>query len=149
HAYRGVTVSVLGPAEIAELYELRTLLEGYLIDHALENLDDEMIARLETVVADMEATDDLSARLEKRQEFYQLLYEQADRPRALDLVNHLRGSVGRYLLLQRIDEHRGHKSLMDHVRVRDAEGAKQWLAEHLLRVSQRLQEMAADSETTD
>src|SRR3954463_2354238 len=42
HHCRGVTVSVLRADEIAEIYELRILLESYLLKLAIAALDDEL-----------------------------------------------------------------------------------------------------------
>lgn len=141
HPYRGATVSVLRPEEIAEIYDMRILLESYLLEHAIDNLDDDVLTRLESVVEDLERASDLGDRLEKRRLFYQVLYGQAQRPRTLMQVEHLRGSVGRYLLLQRVDEHHGHEVLMGYLRARDVEAARLWLSAHLRRVSSMLQEM--------
>jgi DNA-binding GntR family transcriptional regulator len=146
HSYRGAIVSVLSAEEIAEIYELRILLESYLLERAIERIDDPVLDTLESIVTELENAQEPGERLEKRRSFYELLYEQADRPRALGQVNHLRGSVGRYLLLQRVHEHRGHTDFMGYLRERDVERAKAWLDAHLTRVSQTLQEMVqADS----
>ncbi|MDT5154491.1 MAG: hypothetical protein QOI01_6224, partial [Mycobacterium sp.] len=61
--YRGATVSVLRPAEIAEIYELRVLLESYLLRLAIEALDDELVDRLEAIVDELEKANELSDRL--------------------------------------------------------------------------------------
>jgi Mn-dependent DtxR family transcriptional regulator len=52
--YRGATVSVLRPSEIAEIYELRILLESYLLKLAIASIDDELVDRLEAIVREME-----------------------------------------------------------------------------------------------
>lgn len=145
HPHRGARVSVLAPGEIAEIYELRTLLETYLLERAIARLDDSLLDHLESIVHDLEASDDLNYRLDKRWEFYQHLYERAGRPRTLLLANHLRGSIGRYLLLQRVDEHRGHEDLLSHLRERDVQAATDWLRGHLQHVSDSLQELIADA----
>src|SRR5690554_1859096 len=48
HPHRGATVSVLRPEEIAEMYELRILLECYLIERAMERLDEEALDELDS-----------------------------------------------------------------------------------------------------
>ena len=143
HPYRGATVSVLQPHEIAEIYELRVLLECHLLEHAVARLDAGLLVRLEAVVARMEASRELGERLEARREFYELLYQRAERPRALAQVNNLRSSVGRYLLLQRVDEPHGHEDFLAFLRARDTEHAQEWLAAHLNRVSRKLQSLLA------
>jgi DNA-binding GntR family transcriptional regulator len=146
HPYRGATVSVLRPDEIAEIYELRILLESYLLKLAVEAIDDELVDRLEAIVADMENAEELSERLDRRYQLYEQLYLRANRPRALAQVNNLRGSVGRYLLLQRVDEQHSHEELINHLRARDAKAATAWLVKHLRKVSDRLQAIVASDE---
>lgn len=143
HPYRGATVSVLQPHEIAEIYELRVLLEGYLLEQAMARLDDEALDELEAAVLRLESADELGDRLEARREFYQLLYERAERPRALAQVNTLRSSVGRYLLLQRVDEQHGHEDFLRFLRAKDVKRAKDWQARHLMKVSRKLQSLVA------
>lgn len=147
NAYRGATVSVLRAPEIAEIYELRVLLEGYLLEHAMATMDDAVLDRLEGIVRELDGDEELGDRLENRRMFYQVLYEAADRPRALAQVNNLRSSVGRYLLLQRVDEGHGHERFMALLRARDLPAAKAWLVEHLERVSAKLQSMVSEEQS--
>lgn len=145
--HMGATVSVLQPEEIAELYELRILLESYLLEHAIPKLTSERLAELSDLVrrADHDGEDALGDRLERRKAFYRQLYELAERPRALEMADRLRTAVGRYLLLQRVDEHpTAHLELLEYLDVRDVEGAKRWLVEHLGNVSAQLQRQVAD-----
>lgn len=144
--YRGATVSVLSPAEIAEIYELRALLESYLLRLAIDTLDDEFLDRLEGIVAELENADELSERLERRYQMYEELYRRADRPRALAQVTNLRAAVGRYLLLQRVDEHHSHEELIGHLRARNADAAVAWLLHHLEKVRSKLQAIVASEE---
>jgi DNA-binding GntR family transcriptional regulator len=146
HPYRGATVSVLRPDEIAEIYELRILLESYLLKLAVQAMDDELVDRLEAIVKDLENAEELSERLDRRYQLYEQLYQRANRPRALAQVNNLRGAVGRYLLLQRVDEQHSHEELINHLRKRDAKAATTWLVKHLQKVSDRLQAIVANEE---
>lgn len=146
HPYRGATVSVLRPDEIAEIYELRILLESYLLKLAIQSIDDELVDRLEAIVKDLEDAEELSERLDRRYQLYELLYQRANRPRALAQVNNLRGAVGRYLLLQRVDEQHSHEELISHLRKRDAKAATAWLVKHLNKVSDKLQAIVANEE---
>lgn len=148
HPYRGATVSVLRPDEISEIYELRILLESYLLKLAIEAMDDELVEQLEEIVKDLENAEELSERLERRYQLYEVLYQRANRPRALQQVNNLRGAVGRYLLLQRVDEQHSHEELIRHLRARDTKSATAWLVKHLHKVSDRLQAIVANDEKT-
>ena len=146
HPHRGATVVVLSAKEIGEIYDIRVLLEGYLIEKAIANLDDDVMAELAVLEKQLDHAPDAASRLDARKNFYRRLYEAADRPKALQLVDQLRVSVGRYLLLQRIDEHAGHDDFMDALTRRDAVAARAWLSAHLGRVSVAMQEMVAEAE---
>jgi DNA-binding GntR family transcriptional regulator len=145
YPHRGATVSVLRPHEIAEIYELRVLIEGHLLELALANLTDDALADLEELVGHLDGDPLVPERLERRKEFYERLYELADRPRALGMAKQLRDSVGRYLLLIRSDELHPHEDLMVHLRSRDNAAAKRWLAAHLKSVSRKLQQVVAQA----
>lgn len=148
YPHRGAMVSILGAKEIAELYELRILLEGYLIDRAMPNVTDETLERMRRTVDKLEESQDLAERLELRKEFYEFLYGLADRPRALTEAVTLRAAVGRYLLLQRVEEQGGHPGLLTYLDARDAKGAKRWIARHLTKVSRELQHLVSQDELT-
>jgi DNA-binding GntR family transcriptional regulator len=140
--HRGAVVAALRREEITELYEMRVLLEGYLLERAIGQLTEHDMERLERIAERLEGSEELTERLEARKDFYHELYALADRPRAAALVEQLRDSVGRYLLLQRVDESStGHFALLDYVRNRDAGGAKTWLEAHLRRVGEKLQNL--------
>jgi DNA-binding GntR family transcriptional regulator len=148
HPHRGATVSVLRPDEIAEIYEMRVLLESYLLERAIPHLTDAVLAELRELVAELENETQLEARLEKRKLFYQRLYWLAQRPRAVAQVNALRASVGRYLLLQRLDEHTSHGGLIGFLEARDTAGAVSWLHQHLGHVCHELQQLVAAEENS-
>jgi DNA-binding GntR family transcriptional regulator len=147
--YRGARVSVLAPEEIAEIYEMRIVLECYLLEQLMGKIDDALVDDLESIVTRLESTEEVGPRLERRRSFYDTLYERAGRPRTLAQVNNLRGSVGRYLLLQRVHEHHGHEDLIGFLRARDLAGAQRWLTDHLQFVSSTLQEQVAREAVAD
>jgi DNA-binding GntR family transcriptional regulator len=145
--HRGAIVAALRREEIAELYEMRILLEAYLLERAIANLTDEDLERLDGLAARLESTEELAERFTARRSFYRELYALAGRPRAEALVEQLRDSVGRYLLLQRVDEGAsGHFGLLGYVRKRDAAGGGAWLETHLRRVSDKLQHLVPDED---
>ena len=146
--YRGATVSVLRADEIAEIYDMRVLLEVYLLKLAMKDIDDAFLDRLDTIARDLDDAQELSARLDYRYQFYETLYRRANRPRALAQVNSLRGSVGRYLLLQRVDERHSHAELIAQLRARDTRAAVAWLTKHLGKVSTRLQQMVDSQDSS-
>ena len=79
-------------SEIAEVYELRIVLEGHLLECAGQRLDEETLDRLQPIA---DGVEDLPARLHQRRLFRQALYERAGRPRALVEAGKLWDSVER------------------------------------------------------
>lgn len=145
--HQGATVSALRPGEIAEYYELRILLESYLLEHAIPRLSPQRLQELSSLErrADDDREDALADRLERRRDFYRRLYELAGRPRALEMVEQLRTAVGRYLLLVRVDERpTAHLGLLEHLEQRDISGAQRWIAHHLNNVSTQLQHLVEE-----
>jgi DNA-binding GntR family transcriptional regulator len=143
HAHRGASVTVLGAKEIAEVYEMRVVLESYLLGKAMEKIDDSGLASLQTLLEELTASEESPARLDRRRDFYGVLYSFAESPRAIALVDNLRAAVGHYLLLQQVEETPVHSELLDFLRQRDLDGARSWLARHLNRVSETLQELVS------
>ena len=147
--HRGARVSVLKPDEVAELYAIRMLLEDRLLDLACRKITPEGLAVIreaareidEGIAADAStwrSTDDI----DRRRNFYSLLYSRADQPRTLRLVEQLRDEVGRYLLMQRVHSHEpSHVAFVELVAAGDRRAARRWLREHLKKVSVEIQQV--------
>jgi DNA-binding GntR family transcriptional regulator len=143
HPYRGATVSILGAKEIKEIYELRMILESYLLRHAIPNLTEKVLGELRVIVEQLEESIEPGHRLDLRYSFYETLYNCADRPRAMAQASNLRTAVGRYLLLQRADDNHAHAEFFGYLVAQDSENAQVWLSSHLMHVSEKLQNLVA------
>jgi len=138
----GAVVRALRPEQVVEIYELRILLETYLLRHAAARLTPERLERIGGELGGAHATADSADSWGRRHSFYHSLYESADRPRALEIADQLRLAVGRYLLQQRIDEYNdAHLKLLDRLKADDVESAVAMLEEHLRKVSVQLQQL--------
>jgi DNA-binding GntR family transcriptional regulator len=145
--YKGAIVSELSFGEISEVYDLRIMVETYLLESAMNKLTPEILNELKKLAGgfDKDVYKSKSEWLERRKIFYERLYQLAERPRALAFAQQLRNSVGRYLLLQRVDQTpEPHMGLLKYLDAGDVEGAKQWLTEHLSKVSSQLQRLVGD-----
>jgi hypothetical protein len=91
--------------------------------------------------------------LDTRVRFYREVYDSASNPLLVELIEELRGHVGRFLLGFRFDgqghTHRTHTALVDFVRSGDIDAAEAWLREHLEEVRAGIVDLAstADEET--
>lgn len=149
HAHRGATVASLTGRQIAEIYELRILLEGFALEKAMENLTEERLQELAEMAKELDASRDPSVWLEHRQRFYAQLYAYAERPEALALIRRLRAFVGPYLLLRRVvEEPHGHLGILDLLQEGDVAAAKRWLGSHLQQVSEELQRVVEEEHLT-
>jgi DNA-binding GntR family transcriptional regulator len=149
YPHRGATVSVLQRREIAEIYEIRILLEGHLLELAMANLTDEALADLEALGGQVDNDSGPTDHLDRRKEFYERLYGLAERPQALAMSKQLRSMVGRYLLMIRADDLQRHENLLPYLHRRDAVAAKKWLAAHLGSVSRKLQAVVPDTDEAE
>lgn len=132
HPHRGAVVTTLTVEQARETYELRALLETYALRRSMARMT---TMRAQTLV-------ELGHRLDKRPEggqfldervrFYRELYDAAENPVLIGIIEELRGTVGRYLLGLRLDhQHDGHGKLAELAARGDVEGAEECLRQHL------------------
>jgi DNA-binding GntR family transcriptional regulator len=147
-AHKGATVRSLSPKEIAEIYDLRALLETYALRAAASQVTKEELDEFEQLAQRLDGTTDPDEWVEVRQQFYERLYEIADRPRTTELIAKLRADVGRYWLMQRVTEgHEGqsHTVIVEALRDGSPIAAEEWLQDHLTDVSKELQRRVAEA----
>jgi len=137
---RGCFVRALELDELRELFPVMAVLEGLCAREALENADDQTLAELEAMHADLErhaAEGDIDAYYEDNFRFHQRLQELsgnrwlqrvvADLRKILRLARHTQLMVeGR--LQHSLEEHR---RVMDAFQRHDAAGVEQAMKEHL------------------
>lgn len=103
HPHRGAVVSLLSPDEIAELFDLRALLEPDLIRRAVPRQTGVDWAEAERVLADYAGAierHDVNAWGELNTEYHLALYRPAGRPQTLAVVRMLLANTDRYTRLQ-------------------------------------------------
>lgn len=139
-AHRGAVVSELSLEEIRELFDCRVLLEGDLLRRAIPRMGPRDFARAKEVQDSFDAAFEAGevkiwGQLNWR--FHQALYEPANRPLTLGLVQNLSFNVDRYLRLHlqlggAIQRARSdHRRLLALCRKRDIEGAHRALCQHI------------------
>jgi DNA-binding GntR family transcriptional regulator len=138
--HKGATVRALSTAEIAEIYELRAILEAYAVQAVAEKITAAQIDELETLASAVDSADDPDTWDEARRAFYRRLYEIADRPHTEELIRRLRADVGRYWRLRRIAEDHGHGHDVIVKALRDGrpEDAAEWIHTHFEELSEKL-----------
>lgn len=143
HPHRGATVSTLTVDDVAEIYEIRVRLEKFALRAACERVTPQDLAELQELAEAVDqAHDEANPEVwyQARQKFYRRLYEVARVPRTAQLIDRLRGEVGRYLHRMRASDSHGHKVIIEAIKSGDPFAAEQWLDEHLANVSKDIQE---------
>lgn len=138
-AHRRAVVSGLSPDRVAEIYELRGLIEGHLGEKAVPNVDRGRLATLSALNREMRDERDHQRWLELNREFHETLYEPAGRPAALELLQSLRQRGERYVqmwtrgrgLERPVEAAREHAAIVRAVRRGDAEATREAIMSHI------------------
>lgn len=141
HVYpnRGAFVISLSADEVTEIYEMRLLLEGDMIERAVPRMTPESWRRIDAAHAEATRTAGGPEWIEGDWRFHRALYEPAARPRQLATIETLRSTVARYssghdALPTRTPEWLAdHDAILEACRARAAVAAKQRLVQHLKR----------------
>lgn len=145
-SYRRAVVRSLSIDRIMELYDIRALLEVYMLEHAVPNIDEERLRTLRELEEQMQGVEDHARWLELNGRFHFLLYEPSGAATALELSEQLRTRSERYVNLwtsgtgmQRNEEAgREHRRILRHVAKGDAAAASAELQKHIAHTRERL-----------
>lgn len=96
-AHRRAVVVGFNRERILEIFDLRGLIEGYLLERAAPNLDAERLDALRRMCDEMDRTRDHDAWLAKNRAFHEALYAPANATSAQQIVEQLTAQVERYL----------------------------------------------------
>lgn len=148
--HRGSVVRVLEPEEIRETYELRIVLETFVLRSVIERITPEEIEELLALAEEIDGDAEGDAWLTSTERFYEHLYVIAGLPLTADIIHRLRANVGRYWLSLKVLQHEGatHRVIIDAIRKGDPARAERWLTDHLTRVSKELQRRVAEQRET-
>ena len=139
---RGAFVISLSPDEVREIYEMRVLLEGDMIERAVPRMAADDWRRIDAAHAEATRTAGTAGWMEGDWSFHRALYEPAGRARQLDLVEQLRATVARYSTrYDALPEHTArwladHDSIVEACRARAAVASRKRLEAHLARAAQ-------------
>ncbi len=134
-------VTALSGSDIAELFDLRAMLEPDLIRRAVPRLTAADFERAETLLADYAAAigrGDLEAYGELNREYHLSLYRASGRSQTLELVRVLLANTDRYTRVQlAMSEGATTRAKREHA-AGDAEGAARLTLDHVLAVREDL-----------
>jgi len=136
--YRGAVVPKLSEKEITEIYEMREMIEPYLLKAAIDNMTPERIEHLNHIIDESHRTSDLTKWAGLNVDFHRTLYEAADKPVASQVLDKLLVRADRYLKMQRFlssqtqeESDAEHLRILERVKAGDKSGAVEALLEHI------------------
>ncbi len=99
HPNRGAFVSALSAAEAREIYTIRIALETVVLEAAIPALTPSMLMQAENTLRVMDVETDVARWTELNWQFHAQLYQAADMPRVISILEPLHVNVSRYLVL--------------------------------------------------
>lgn len=142
--HRGAVVFRPTVDDLKEFYEIREVLESLAISLAMPNIDGNQVKELNAIIEKMRRMDDARRWLKLNDEFHLRLYERADRPRLVGLIESLRDGSTPYIHMfvagrprsARADEE--HQDILDACANGDRRAAEAAIRNHLRSASREL-----------
>jgi DNA-binding GntR family transcriptional regulator len=136
--FRGALVPKRSTAEIVEIYELRLLIEPFLLRMAVAKITSQQLRDLRDILQRSRETDIVAEWTALNVAFHRRLFAAADRPLTLQTLDNLLTRADRYLKMQnflsastKAESDAEHARLLDLVAAGDAYGAVQVLTDHI------------------
>jgi DNA-binding GntR family transcriptional regulator len=141
--HRGARVRTLSVSQIEEIYRLRLLLESQALRLSMARMRPERLAKMRELAEQLDGEPEGANFLETRVRFYREVYDAENNPLTVEMVEELRGHVGRYLLgFRAVGHNHTHRELVDHIEAGDLMAAESWLRAHLEEVRERIADLA-------
>ena len=150
-AHRRAVVVGFSVERILEIFDIRAMLEGYMLQRAAPNLDGAALDRLAKLCDEMDAARGHDAWLAKNREFHQTLWTAAQAPTALQLVEQLTTQVERYLRRTErgVDRQREagkeHREIVEALRAGKVPTARKALERHVAGTRERIRARLTDA----
>lgn len=142
YPHRGTVVSELPADELAELHQVRTLLERFIARRAARNATPQDIEKLRTILARAKRGEEPDEILEAVEDFNTALFEISRADHLVDLTRRIRELLQRVLVsnhmdpVRRAEAHEEHQRIVEALAANDPDRAEQCTIEHLRRAPQ-------------
>jgi DNA-binding GntR family transcriptional regulator len=146
HRNKGAVVTKISEPELAQIFEVRVLLEVQAIRLAVPNMTEETFANADRICDEFLDNNDIGHWAELNWELHACLYEPAQRPFLTNLIRSIHDKVERYLRLQMTlgeSKERAnveHREIIQACRDRDANKAAELIEQHIIGVCRTLYE---------
>ena len=137
---KGAYVSDLSFKDIADVFEIRTALEGLAAGLAAERITEEELETLERLLVEKQEAitqNDISRLVEVDTKFHELMYQASRNKRLSTIISNLREQIQRFRLTSLSYPGRNKESLEEHKKIaeaiqsRDVQLARQLATEHI------------------
>ncbi|MGO1118103.1 GntR family transcriptional regulator [Rhodovibrionaceae bacterium A322] len=148
-SHKGAVVAELSTSEIAELFELRLLLESWLLGLAIPRMTKRDLDKAEELVERMVAYDQISEWGVLNRQFHQTLLRPSGRSKTLEMLERVHANTDRYVRMQismtsgQKRAHEEHQQLIALCREKDTARAIRCLEQHIDVVKNQLLEKFA------
>jgi len=118
--YKGCVVSSLSDDEVAEIYELRLLLEPLIIKSAVENIDKQTLKTARTYCEEFSAEENSANWGELNRKFHEALYQSANKPFHLKIIKEASDRIDSYIRAQLVLTEGMEKARIEHMGILEA-----------------------------
>ena len=144
-SHKGAEVTRLEPAEIAELFEIRMMLEARLLELAMPNITEANLQAAQDLINAMCDDAEIQEWGSLNWQFHETLYRPAQRSVTMKILRQIHQNIDRYVRLQitltkdgKAQAHHEHSALLDAVRKAEVKKAVVLLTGHIDHVQQEL-----------
>lgn len=145
--HRGAMVTRISEEELAQIFEVRILLEVQAIRLALPNLTEDDLERARRICDQLLADDEIGHWAQLNWAFHSCLYEAAQRPFLVNLIRSIHDKIERFLRMQmslsqdgKMRADREHRDILAACASRDEARVTQLVEQHIAGVCQTLQQ---------
>lgn len=134
---KGAIVSLISEEELAQIFEVRVMLETKLLELSIPNMTEDVYAEAENICSQFVDEMDVGNWAVLNWELHQCLYSPAKRPYMLGLIRSIYDKIERYLRLQMsVDEGRlranhEHRELVRVCKNKDVKAAVELIKHHI------------------
>jgi DNA-binding GntR family transcriptional regulator len=155
-AHQRTVVTTLSPERVAEILEIRSLLEAHLLSKTMNKLDPAQIKALEDICDQMDKAGDHQDWLRLNREFHLALYAPAATSFTSGLIEQLSARVERYLHLlsdtgveRNKEANAEHRAIVRAIKAGDKRQARRELESHIGHTKERVVALFAGRSAAD
>lgn len=131
----------LSPEEVQQVYDIRFELEGLAIQLAIEEMTDDQVNELASIIEKMSTTTDTETYMKLNNDFHNKINSYSNNEVLINIINQLRNKILKYVKLYLSSQmnieraNKEHKKIMNAILKRDPTMARKAVQDHLATTS--------------